>query len=159
MFLFKDSSFWVAVSTLLCVGFIAWKAWRPILQALDGRAAAIHQRLAEAETLRVEAEAILNEYKQKSANALTEAEEILRNAQTRADQMRRQMENDLKEAIARQEAGAQSRIARLEAEAIEAVKEAVVAAAIAQVREKFEKEGVSSQDLEASIKAITKTLH
>jgi len=159
MSLFQDSSFWVAFSTVLCIGFIAYKAWRPILHALDGRAAAIHQRLTEAETLRAEAEKILQEYKSKSANALTDADQILKNAQSRADQMRKQMESDLKDAIARQEANAQSRIARLEVEAIEAVKEAVVTAAMTQVKEKFEKEGVSAKDLEISLKAITQTLH
>jgi F-type H+-transporting ATPase subunit b len=158
MNLLQDSAFWVAASTVLCVGFIAYKAWRPILGALDTRANAIHQRLIEAEALRDEAEKILNEYKQKSANALVEADAILKNAQSRADQMRKHMENELSEMITRQEQSAHNRIARLELEAIEAVKQAVVTAAMTQVRGKFEKES-DAQNLEASLKAIAKTLH
>jgi F-type H+-transporting ATPase subunit b len=159
MALFQDPTFWVMISTVLCVGFIAFKAAGPILKSLDGRATAIHQRLIEAEVLRVEAENILKEYKDKSANALSEADQILKNAQARADQMRTQMEAELNESIARQEQSAHNRIARLEIEAIEAVKQAVVTAAMSQVQGQFEKEDGDTKGLEASLQAITKTLH
>ena len=64
----SDTSLWVAMSTILCVGFIAWKAHRPIIAALDNRAALIQSRLQEAEQLHQEAKIILEEYKEKSLN-------------------------------------------------------------------------------------------
>lgn len=157
--LLHDSAFWVAVSTILCVGFIALKAYRPILGSLDARAAAIHQRLAEAENLRREAQDVLAEYKAKSENALNEAAHILRDAEARANQLRQKMEADLKDSIARQEASAKNRIARMEQDAVEGVKAAIVSASLERARDHIVKQGgVGSNDLDNSVAAIGKTL-
>lgn len=157
--LLHDSAFWVAVSTILCVGFIALKAYRPILGSLDARAAAIHQRLTEAEQLRREAEAVLREYKAKSENALTEAAQILRDAESRASLLRQKMEADLKDSIARQETSAKNRIARMEQDAVEGVKAAIVSASLDRARDTIVKQGgVGPHDLEKSVSAIGKSL-
>lgn len=156
--LLSDTAFWVALSTILCFGFIGFKAWRPILDALDARSADIRQNLAEAEALRREAEAILEEYKAKSANALKEAEEIVKNAQARAVQLRRQMESEFAQALERQEAGARMRISRLENEAIDAVKSALIRSVLAQAGEAIAKDEDAS-DIAQSLEAIGKTLH
>lgn len=156
--LLNDPSFWVGVSTVLCFGFIGWKAYKPILQGLDARAASIRHRLEEADALRAEAEALLEEYKQKSENAMHEAEEIVENAKRRAEQTRVQMEADLNDMIARQENAAKMRIARMEQEAIEAVKSVIIGTALKQVQEDAAKEGASSP-LNQSLEKIVKTLH
>lgn len=159
--LFGDPTFWVAVSTVLCFGFIGYKAYKPLLQGLDSRAEMIRQRLAEAEQLRLEAAQVLEEYKEKSANALKEADAVLHNAQRRADQMRQKMETELAETIARQEANAKLRLARLEEETIETVKNAIISAALARVQKDVGgKDEVTSTDaLKQSLDQITKTLH
>lgn len=131
----QDTNFWVMLSTIICIGFIAFKAGKPLLSSLDDRALAIKARLDEAETLRLEAQGILEEYKLKSQNALAEAEQVLRGAERRAEQLRMHMEQDLKESIARQEANARSRIQRMEEEAVQSVKNILTNAALTQVRE------------------------
>jgi F-type H+-transporting ATPase subunit b len=154
----NDPTFWVAVSTVVCFGFIGMKAWRPILAALDGRAASIRLRLDEAEALRNEAQAILEEYKQKSANALNEAKEVLKNAELRAEQMREQMEAELKTAISRQELNAKMRISRLENEAVDAVKTAIIQTTLTRVQDSIANDD-DAKDVDASLAAIGKTLH
>ena len=158
MHFINDPTFWVAVSIVLCFGFIGLKAWRPIVAGLDGRAASIRQRLDEAEALRVEAQQILEEYKLKSANALNEAKEVLKNAEIRADQMREQMEAELKTAIARQELNAKMRITRLENEAIDAVKSAVIQTTLERVQNSIANDD-EAKDVDVSLAAIGKTLH
>ena len=158
--LINQPEFWVAVSTVLCFGFIGFKAYKPILQGLDARAEQIRIRLAEAEELRKEAEEVLAAYKEKSANALQEAEHVLQNAQRRAEQLREKMEEELKETIARQEANAKLRLQRMEQDAIEAVKNAVINAAVQRVQENTAKDGEKSASaLGQSLEHITKTLH
>lgn len=157
--LLQTESFWVAVSTMLCMGFIGFKAYRPLLASLDARADSIRVRLAEAEQLHEEAKAVLEEYKQKSAMAAKEAEQVLRNAQARADTMRAQMEKELAETIARQEAGLKVRLARLEAEAVESVKQSLIADAIAQVQTSVANDGAAVGNLDKSLKRISKTMN
>lgn len=159
-FMINDPRFWVAVSTVLCFGFIGLKAYKPILAGLDGRAAQIRQRLAEADELRDEAQKVLAEYKEKSANALHEAQVVLENAQRRAEQMREKMEEELTESIARQEANAKARLARLEIETIETVKNTIIGAALKRVQaDVVKEEDKSKTSMTHSLDQITKTLH
>lgn len=156
--LINDPSFWVMVSTVLCFGFIAVKAWAPIKGSLDGRANTITSRLAEAEALRVEAEKILAEYKQKSKNALHEAEDVLKNAQRRADHLRVQMEKELKDSIARQELNAKNRISRMEEEAIRAIKNTIITSTLSNVKTQAANQDLMPPSIDQSLDDIKKTL-
>lgn len=156
--LINDPTFWVAVSTVLCLGFIALKAAGPIAGALDARGNAIRTRLSEAAALHEEAKAILAEYKAKSAAAQNEAESILRNAQIRAEKLRTEMEEELRTTMARQEASAKQRIARMELEAIEAIKAAVIKESLELVRTHMQNDAANANDRKTSLHRITKTM-
>lgn len=129
-----DTSFWVMLSTLLCFGIIALKGRTAIAQGLNDRAEAIRQRLAEAEALRLEAEAVLAESHARADRAAREAEGIVNNAKQRAEQLRMQMEADFTAMISREESRAKVRIARLESEAVDSVKALIVSQAMDQVK-------------------------
>lgn len=156
--LIGDTSFWVMVSTLLCFGFIGWKAAKPIKGGLDGRAAQIAARLAEAEALRLEAQNILEEYKLKSQNALNEAESVLENAKARAEHLRTQLEKELKDSIARQEQNAKTRIARMEEEAINAIKSKIIATTITNVKAHANDQQLIAPSIDSSLDDIKKIL-
>ena len=158
MTLIGDTAFWVMVSTLLCFGFIAWKAWSPIKSGLDARAVAIADRLNEAEALRIEAQGILEEYKEKSRNALNEAESVLQNAKLRADHLRVQMEAELKAGIARMELNAKNRIARMEEEAMSAIKSKIITATLTQVKEYANDHQLIAPSIDHSMDDIKKIL-
>src|SRR5215510_5712979 len=81
-----DPEFWVGVGTLIFVGILVWrKVPELITSALDTRAAAIAKELDEAWRLRSEAEALLQEYKKKRAEAEGEAAVILAEAKAEAE--------------------------------------------------------------------------
>lgn len=156
--LFADPTFWVAMSIVLCVGYIARKAAGPLLGALDARSDMIRTRLHEASVLHEEAKALLEEYKNKSQNAQREAEEVLRSAQARAEAMRAEMENELKTTIARMEASAKQRIARMEIEALEGIKATLINDSIARVREQMQNDTANANDRPDSLARIGKMM-
>lgn len=156
--LVSNTNFWVLLSTVLCVGLIAWKAGRPILQGLDQRANAIHARLAEAENLRLEAQQILEVYKKKSEEALDEAESVLKHAEKRAEQLRAQLEKEMREAIARQERNARMRITRMQEEAIRQIKEILISTALTDVKEHARDHVIIRPSVEHSLADIQKLL-
>lgn len=153
-----DPEFWVMISMVLCYGFIASKAWGPIKSGLDTRAVAIQKRLDEAEALRIEAQNILAEYKQRSENALNEAEEVLKNAQRRAEHLRVQMEKELMDSIARHEITAKNRIVRMEEEAIRSIKNSIIMTTLSHVKIQAANQDLGAPSIDQSLDDIRKTL-
>ena len=71
----REPEVWVGVGFLLVLGLFVYKGVPKLIgRALDARAAAISKELDEAKRLREEAEALLAQYREKAANADTEAE-------------------------------------------------------------------------------------
>ncbi len=132
--LLKDAETWVAVSFLIFVAFMLWKGLRPMLGALDARAAKIRQELDDAQRLREEAQKLLAEYQRKERDAEGEAEAMLAHAREEAGRLRAKAAEDLKASIARREAQALDRIAQAEAQAEADVRAEAVNLAIAATR-------------------------
>lgn len=132
--LLKDAETWVAVSFLIFVAFMLWKGLKPMLGALDARAAKIKQELDDAQRLREEAQKLLAEYQRKERDAEAEAEAMLAHAREEAGRLRAKAAEDLKASIARREAQALDRIAQAEAQAEADVRAEAVNLAIAATR-------------------------
>ncbi|MHA1538838.1 MAG: F0F1 ATP synthase subunit B family protein [Alphaproteobacteria bacterium] len=132
--LIKNAEFWVAVSFLIFVAFVLWKGLKPMLGALDARAAKIKQELDDAQGLREEAQKLLAEYQRKERDAASEAEAMLAHAREEAGRLRAKAAEDLKASIARREAQALDRIAQAEAQAEADVRAEAVNLAIAATR-------------------------
>jgi len=80
--IFLDPETWVAIAFIIFVGVVLYyKLPQKIGRALDQRSGTIARELEEARKLRVEAEALLADYKQRAENAQVEAEEILAQAE------------------------------------------------------------------------------
>lgn len=129
--LLKDSYTWTGLSLLVVLGLFFWKGLKPMLANLDKRAARIRAALDEAETLRVEAEKTLNDYKKKQREALGDAEHILEHARSEARRIAEQAGRDLEVALKRREQLALDKIAQAEAAALSAVRGQAVDVAIA----------------------------
>ncbi len=155
-----DPEFWVAVSSVLTFGFIIKKAWTPIINSLDNRTDVIRSRLDEAEDLYHAAEKLLADYQAKQQSAMAEADDILLAAQRRADTIVKQAEIDMQRAIAHQESSARMRIQRAEQDIIEAIREAMVKAALNRVQVQLEAKGDNtSETLDKSLSAVSKSFH
>lgn len=157
--LLHDTHFWVAVSTIICFGFLIAKARTPLLQALDRRSDSIRSRLDEAEDLYHEAQRLLNEYQAKQARVETEAAAIITAAEQRAQAMIAKAQDDIQKAILRQEASARLRIERAERDIVEAIRETIVQSALSRVQATLDAKNDSSAAIDASLAAFSKTLH
>lgn len=156
--LVADTNFWVMLSTLLCFGFIAVKGRHAVAAGLADRTESIRQRLDEAETLRLEAQALLQQTQEKSEKAMQEAEFIVQNAHRRAEQMAEQMEKDLTAMIAREELKAKNRIARMEEETVQAVKNSIITLALDGVKTSAANDVRIKPSIDASMDSIKSIL-
>lgn len=133
---FGDPTFWVGVGTALFVLLlIRLKVPAQVGVMLDARAAAIKAELEEAKRLRTEAEALLADYKKKTANAADEAQAIIDLAKAAADRMAGDAEVLLQQQIDRRAKMAEQKIAQAEADALAEVRAAATAAATAAARD------------------------
>lgn len=155
----EDTTFWVAFSSVLCFIVVYRKAKAPLLDNLDRRTETIRARLDEAEDLYREAQTLLADYQQRQKDAIQEADEILQAAQRRAETIIRQAEDDVQKAVAQQENAARLRIQRAEQEVIESIREAMVKAALNRVQSQLENKGDTSNVLDQSLHAISKSFH
>jgi F-type H+-transporting ATPase subunit b len=130
MSLFHEQEFWFAIAFVVFVGL----AFRPMKMALTGsldtRAAKHRTELEEARRLRAEAQALLDSFKAKQAEAVQSAADIVASAKDEAERMRQDGEAELKRSLAAREAQAMDRIAMAEQAAIQAVKARAVEVAI-----------------------------
>jgi F-type H+-transporting ATPase subunit b len=138
----SEPEFWVAVSFFLFVGLVVYLgAHKKVASALDVRAARIAKELDEAKRLRVEAEKVLADYRQKQGDAVKEAQGIIELASKEAEIMAAETRRSVKEQFDRRMKLAEDKIARAEAEALREVRaaaaDAAVAAAQIVIREKL----------------------
>ena len=119
MELLQNPEFWVAVGFFIVIGLLLYIGVPKMVgKMLDDRARSIEAELGEAARLRAEAEALLADYKRKSANAEAEAAEIVTNARTDAERLANEMRAALTAQIERRGKQAQEKIAQAEAAAM-----------------------------------------
>ena len=160
---FEDPTFWVAVGTVLFVLLlIRLKVPGQVTKMLDSRADGIRAQHEEAKRLRVEAEALLAEYRRKTANAVTEAQAIIDAAKASADRMAEEAKIQLQHQIERRAKMAEQKIAQAEAEAIADVRAAatsLAARAAGDVIAKHMTEPKSDALIDGAIKDLSSKLH
>lgn len=133
----SNAEFWVAVGFVVMIGIILYAgAPKFIGKYLDDRAAAIKAELDEAARLRAEAQALLADYKRKSANAESEAAAIVDEARADAERIAAEMRTALAAQIERRGKQAQDKIAQAEAAAMAEIR-ALAADAAAAAAEKL----------------------
>ena len=130
----EDPRFWVAVAFVTFIALSYKKVAARTVRSLDDRSAKIKAELDEASRLRAEAEAILQQYRQKQAQYLKEAEGILANAVKDAEKLRSFSEAELKATLDARMKQAVERIAQEEGKAIADVRNHVVDIALAAAR-------------------------
>jgi F-type H+-transporting ATPase subunit b len=126
--LLADPTFWVGVSLALFLIIIVWRRVPQMIgRALDDRAAAIKHQLDEAKRLRDEAEALLKEYRAKTANVSEEVQGIIDQAKAAAERAADEARVQLQLQIERRIKMAEEKIAQAESEALTDVRAAAAA--------------------------------
>ena len=106
-------------------------AHKKIATVLDARAARIAKELEEAKRLRVEAQKVLADYRQKQGDAVNEAQAIIDLASKEAEILAAETRRSMNEQFDRRMKLAEDKIARAETEALREVREAAADAAVA----------------------------
>ena len=111
---------WVALAMLFVFAILIWKKVPAAIgKALDGKIALIRDQLAEAESLRKEAEALKAEYEAKAASADRDREALLERARHEADEIVAKAKTDAEALIDRRTRMAEDKIAAEERSAVE----------------------------------------
>jgi F-type H+-transporting ATPase subunit b len=137
---------WVALAVLIVFALLAWKkVHHAVGRALDSKIALIRDQLAEAETLRKEAEALIAEYQAKAASADKDREALLERAKHEADEIVAKAKTDAEALIERRTRMAEDKIAAEERAAVEQLRAtAADAATKAAARLIAERHGAAS---------------
>ena len=121
---------WVAVAMLAVFAILIWKKVPAAIgRALDSKIALIRDQLAEAESLRKEAEALKAEYEAKAKSADKDREALLERAKHEADEIVAKAKNDAEALIERRTRMAEDKIAAEERAAVEQLRTAAADAA------------------------------
>jgi F-type H+-transporting ATPase subunit b len=118
---------WVAVAMLTVFAILIWKKVPgAIAKALDSKIALIRDQLAEAESLRKEAEALKAEYEKKAKSADKDRAALIERAKHEADEIVAKAKTDAEALIERRTRMAEDKIAAEERSAVEQLRAAAV---------------------------------
>lgn len=127
-----DASMWVALAMVIVIAVMIWKKVPSAIgKSLDKKIAAIREQLAEAETLRQDAEALKAEYEAKAKEAGAEAAAMVERAHAEAQGIIAKAGKDAEALIARRQAMAEAKIAAEERAAIDELRATAASAAAA----------------------------
>src|SRR3954469_9307495 len=125
-----DAGGWVALAMLAVFALLIWqKVPKAIGRALDGKIALIRDQLAEAESLRKEAEALKAEYELKSKSVDKDRKALLERAKHEADEIVAKAKTDAEALIERRSRMAEEKIAAEERAAIDKLRASAADAA------------------------------
>ncbi|MDO5704120.1 MAG: F0F1 ATP synthase subunit B [Paracoccus sp. (in: a-proteobacteria)] len=135
-FSLTNTNFIVLLAFLLFVGILVYFGVpRVIGNLLDKRAEGIRADLDEARRLREEAQEIYASYERRQREVKVQADEIVANAKREAELQAEKAKQDLATSIDRRLKGAEEQIASAEADAVRAVRDRAVQAAVAAAGE------------------------
>lgn len=140
-FLSLDSTdTWVLVAFGLFIALLIYAgAFSFIGRSLDDRAAGIRRQLNEARELKEEAQAKLAEFERKSADVSRQADEIVERAKQEAEIAFQQAKKSIAASVQQKLKAAEDQIAIAEADAVRAVRDQAVDAAVAASTEMLKK--------------------
>ena len=88
--------FWTWATFFVVLAVVAWKAWRPMVNALEKREAGIRGALEAAEKARQESEELTVKMEDELQRSRSEAQQIIAEAKTSADKIREELEESAK---------------------------------------------------------------
>jgi len=136
---------WSVVTFLIVLGILKWKAWGPLIDALDTRAKQISESLLKAEKVTAEAEQQAAKNDEILNQARTEAQKIVASAREAGDKLKHKLESDGKEQYDNMLEKAKDQINAEKQKAMNDIKSTVIDIAI-QASEKVIKRNLNDDD-------------
>jgi F-type H+-transporting ATPase subunit b len=160
MFMEFDQTFFALVALVIFIGIVLYAgAHKKAAAALDDRAKLISKELDDARNLRLDAEKLLADYKQKRLDAEKEAESIIAQAKSAATQYGEDARKKLTETIARRTKQAEQKIAQAEAAAAKEVRGSATDLAIAAATKLIAEQKNGGKLIASSIAAVKSRLN
>jgi F-type H+-transporting ATPase subunit b len=162
MDMLQSPYFWTTTALIVLVLLARKPVGKAASAFLDAHAARIRTEIQQAQTLRVEAEALLVRYREKQVAALAEAETILENAKAQAARITQQASEDAKTLVLRKEAQAAEKIARAEQDAINSIRTLTANLAVAASERLLTEQMTTEADaklVDRAIGDLAETLH
>jgi F-type H+-transporting ATPase subunit b len=160
--LLANAHFWVNVGLVLFIILAGRKLWKAMTSGLDQRSIRIKGQLDEAQKLRDEAQALLNEYQRRQKEAAQEAAGILTSAKELAEHHTKDALAALEASMARREKLALEKIAQAEVHAAAEVRREAVEVATAATRKLLAQaltDDRATALVDQSIKELDRKLH
>jgi F-type H+-transporting ATPase subunit b len=157
-----DATFWATAALVIFIGLMIYlKVPGMITKALDRRISKIETELAEAERLRAEAKALLEDYQRRREDAEKEAEGIVAAAREEAFRLTAEAGIALETLIARRAKAVEEKIAQAEAQAVAEVRARSADLAIEAARVLLQKQMDTKGDalVERAIKDVGERLN
>ena len=159
----KEAEFWVAVAFVIFLAIMLYVGVHTtVTSSLDKRRSRIQSELEEAAKLKGEAQALLAEYKQKTANAEKEAAAIIEAAKADAERLAAEAHAKLEDFVARRTKMAETKIAQAEQQALAEVRSVAAEAAVGaaeKVLAHTAKGSVAAQLITRGIEDVKKKLN
>jgi len=133
--MYFDESAWVALGFIIFIAIVWRKVGSALSDLLDNRVNKIKNELAEAETLRIEAEKELKKFQVMQNEAVEDAKRIIADAHEAAERIRNTAVEKAKESIKRRENQAKAKIAASEAAVLAELKMKATSIAISASKE------------------------
>ena len=145
---------WSVITFLIVLGILRWKAWGPLMNALDARASQIEESLSKAEKVTAEAEQQAEKNEEILNTARKEAQDIVAQARDAGEKLKHKLESDGKEQYNTMLDKAKVQIDSEKQKALNEIKNTVVDVAI-KASEKVIKRNLNNED---NIKIIEQTI-
>lgn len=142
------ATIWATIALVIFVGIVVYFGVpKTIGKMLDDRIKKIETDLAEAEALRAEAKALLEDYSRRREEAEKEAEDIVTAAREEAFRLTAEAKSSLEAMVARREKAVADKIAQAEAQAVSEVRARSADLAVAAARVLLEKQVATKGDV------------
>jgi F-type H+-transporting ATPase subunit b len=136
---------WSVITFLIVLGILRWKAWGPLMDALDAREKQIEESLSKAEKVTAEAEQQAEKNEEILNAARKEAQNIVAKARDAGDQLKQKLESDGKDQHNSMLKKAKDQIENEKNKALNEIKNTVVEIAI-KASEKVIKRNLNNDD-------------
>ena len=146
---------WTILTFLVLVGLLARFAWRPLLQALDSRQAAIAKALEDAQRARQELERLQRESAEMMRQARVEADAIISRSRSDAEALREELKQKSRAEAASIVKTAEKQIQLETARAVQQIRKETIDLSVA-IASKILRRQVSKDDHEGLIEETLK---
>ena len=136
---------WTIVTFLIVLMLLKWKAWGPLMSALDKRAEDIKNALSAAERAKEDAEKASQDYEKLVQKAHSEAQQIIADSKAAGERVKNEVESAAKEKAEEMIGKAKTQIEAESQKAIQEIKSSVVDLSI-EAAEKIIEKNLDSED-------------